>query len=257
MYINNLYFILLTILLTFSCSSKKDILYVQDIDLKSEILTNYKDYKIKVDDVLNISVISEASSSLDLFNSKLVSQSSNFNSNKESLLYNGYQVDTFGNINFPYLGEIFVKGMSVSQLRDYIFKELVAKEVLITPNVDVKLLNSHFTILGEIKNPGRHEFLKNNLNILEAIGIAGDLTINGVRDDIKLIRQGDGIANIYKIDLTSNKLIENDGFQIFSGDIILINPNSSRIKNAGIIGNSGNLISLLSFVLSTIILISR
>ena len=95
------------------------------------------------------------------------------------------------------------------------------------------------------------------MNLLEAIGIAGDLTINGKRDDINIIREKNGKLKTFKIDITSTNFISNKNFQVISGDIIIVNPNSTRIKNAGIIGNSGTLLSLLSFILSSIIVISN
>ena len=87
--------------------------------------------------------------------------------------------------------------------------------------------------------------------------MAGDLTITGKRKDIKLIRFIDNKYITHTIDLTSDDLFTNKNHQIFSGDIIIVNPNTNRVKNAGIIGNSGTLLSLLSFLLSSIIIISR
>lgn len=127
---------------------------------------------------------------------------------------------------------------------------------LIDPVVDVKIINSHFTILGDVKNPGRYEFLKNNLNVLEAIGMAGDLTINGERK-IKVIREFEKTKKIIKIDLTKTDFLKNESFQIYSGDIIIVDPNTSKVKNAGIIGNSGTLINLLSFITTLVIIISN
>ena len=98
---------------------------------------------------------------------------------------------------------------------------------------------------------------KNNMNILESIGIAGDLTINGKRNDIKIMRNSNGKTKISTIDLTSTNFIDSDFFQFHPGVVIFVNQNTSRIKNAGIIGNSGTLLSLLSFILSSIIVISR
>ena len=148
-------------------------------------------------------------------------------------------------------------GKTINQIRSTIYKLITENDYLINPTVDVKLLNSYFTILGEVNNPGRYEYVKNNINILEAIGIAGDLTINGKRVDIKVLRDDGNKKSISSIDLTKSSFLENDNFQIFSGDIIIVNPNSTRIKNAGIIGNSGTLLSLLSFILSSIIVISN
>ena len=130
-------------------------------------------------------------------------------------------------------------------------------DILVNPFIDVKLLNSYFTVLGEVNMPGRYDFLKNNMNILEAIGVAGDLTINGKRKDIKLIRKDFlNETSVYSIDLTSLESVTKN-YQIFSGDIIVVGQNSNRVKNAGIIGNSGTLLSLLSFILSSIIVINN
>ena len=92
------------------------------------------------------------------------------------------------------------------------------------------------------------------MNILKAIGTAGDLKITGKRNDIKLIREFDGNKKIFNIDLTSTKYLNSEYYQIISGDIIIVNPNTTRIKNAGIIGNSGTLLSLLSFLTSVILI---
>ena len=135
--------------------------------------------------------------------------------------------------------------------------DLIVKEGQLTdPVIDVKILNTYFIVLGEVNKPGRYEYLKNNINILEAIGIAGDLTINGKRNDIKLIREIDGERKISSIDLTNSELFS-DRYQIFSGDIIIVNQNTNRVKSAGIIGNSGTLLSLLSFILSLVIVTSN
>ena len=104
--------------------------------------------------------------------------------------------------------------------------------------------------------PGRYNFLKNNLNIFEAIGMAGDLNITGKRSDVKLIRTMNNGKNIFNLNLTKLQSI-NSNFQVFSGDIILVNPNSTKIKSAGIIGNSGTLLSLLTFLLSSVILLTN
>ena len=87
--------------------------------------------------------------------------------------------------------------------------------------------------------------------------MAGDLTINGKRKDIKIIRDYESVRKIFSVDISKPDILISDNFQIYPGDIIIVNPNTSRIKNAGIIGNSGTLLSLLSFILSSIIVISR
>ncbi|OUU29288.1 MAG: hypothetical protein CBB97_02680 [Candidatus Endolissoclinum sp. TMED37] len=251
----NFFFVTIMIIFLSSCSSKKQIVYMQDIDSKISYKSNYKVYKVKVDDILKIDVNSDNPETALAFNP--LALSNNISSTKESLIFNGYIVNSDGNIYFPSIGEINVIGKTINQIRNSIYKLITENDYLINPTVDVKLLNSYFTILGEVNNPGRYEYVKNNINILEAIGIAGDLTINGKRVDIKVLRDDGNKKSISSIDLTKSSFLENDNFQIFSGDIIIVNPNSTRIKNAGIIGNSGTLLSLLSFILSSIIVISN
>ena len=246
-------FVIVTILL-FSCSTKKNILYLQDTNDSQTYSVNYEQYIIDVDDILKIVVSADNPETAIPYNPKVMN---NFNESKESLLYNGYQVNSEGFIVFPTLGKIMAKGKTISELREYIFNSIVNNNVLVNPNVDVKHLNSSFTILGDVSKPGRYEFLKNNLNILEAIGMAGDLNITGNRDNVKIIRETNNNKTVSSIDLTTTDFMTSDNFQIFPGDIIIVNPNTTKVKNAGIIGNSGTLLSLLSFILTSIIVINN
>lgn len=243
----------LVVILFCSCSSKKNIIYLQDIHNNLNSSYNYVDYKLKSGDILKINVASENVDANNLFNI----HSSVMSTNKESVLYDGFLIDSKGYIHFPIVGPIMAAGLSVEDLRFKLRELILGKELLINPFVDVKHINAHFTVLGEVNNPGKHEFLKNDLNFIEAIGIAGDLTINGLRNNITLIRNNDGINNSYQIDMTKIDFLSSEYFQIFSGDIIIVNPNRTRVKNAGIIGNSGTLLSLLSFILSSVIVISN
>lgn len=240
------------IILSISCSSKKNIIYLNGVDSSENYPSIYTEYKLKVDDILKIQINAESAETVTVFNNSLGYQ----NSNKDAILLNGYQVNSDGKINFPVLGELHVEDLTVKELTKNMIERLKNLEQLINPIIDIKLINAHFTILGEVVNPGKYDYLENNISILEAIGIAGDLTITGVRRDIKVIREIKNKTKVFSIDLTKSDFLNNN-FQIFSGDIIIVNPNSTRIKNAGIIGNSGTLLSLLSFLLSSIIVLNR
>ena len=247
------FFLLLTLFISFSCASKKNILLLQDVTDSDSFNIDYSVNRIKSDDILKINIFSENPELSIPFNKNLVES----NSNLETIRINGYHVDSDGYINFPVLGAIYVKNLTTNQASDLIAKNLVSEGLLISPTADVKIINSYFTILGEVKLPGRYNFLENNINLMQAIGIAGDLTINGERNSIKILRSIDDEIVTSSVDLTSSDLFKSDFFQIRSGDIIIVNPNSSRVKNAGIIGNSGTLLSLLSFLLSSLILITN
>ena len=247
------YRLFILLFFVFLFSTKKDILLIQNSNENSLADVNYKQYLISVDDVLKIDVFSqEIELSLEFNRNR-----QNVNQTKETMLFNGYQVNSEGVIDFPGVGKLKVEGLTVSQVSDIIFDRLVKKGLLNNPSVDVKVLNTFFTILGEVNNPGKYDYFQNNMDILQAIGMAGGLTINGERKNIRIIRNIGDKRELFLVDLTSSNFLNSESFQIFSGDVIIINPNNSRIKNAGIIGNSGTLVSLLSFLLSSIILITN
>ena len=243
------------VLIVSSCSTKKELLYLQNFDNSSSYISDYDEYLINVDDILKIDVNSDNPEAAYIFNRNGVV--ANPTNSKENMLFNGYQVDQKGYINFPIIGNIYVKDMTIRGFRDYLHNRITEEGYLIDPFIDIKILNLHFTILGEVNRPGRYEYVKNNLNIFEAIGISGDLTINGKRNNIKILREENGNKSIKLIDLTDTDILANQSYQILSGDIIIVSPNYSRVKNAGIIGNSGTLLSLLSFLLSSIIIINN
>ena len=251
------YYIFLLLIMILSCSSKKNILYLQDSNENLSYDYTFEDYKIKVDDILKIDLITMINLESIIPEAKLLNNSTNKDiTSRESMIFNGYQVNTSGNIIYPQLGEIKVAGKSINELRLLLSNLVENKLEILNPDIDIKILNLHYTILGEVSKPGRCEYIKNNLNLLEAIGIAGDLTINGERKEVKIIRSQNNQKNIISVDLTKSEILISE-FQIFSGDIIIVNPNTTRVKNAGIIGNSGTLLSLLSFLLSSIIVINN
>ena len=243
--------IVLFFLIICSCSSKKDILLVQDIDKYSDIKMSYDQLVIKSDDILKIDVSTQSPELSQLFNFTTAT-----NANLQTYQLNGYLVDINGNINFPLLGTIKVKGLTLNQASKIIEKSLFDKGILVNPTIDIKLVNAYFTVIGEVNNPGRYSFISNDMDIFQVLGMAGDLTINGERKNIKILRKSESNFKVSTVDVTSIDSIKNKNFQIFPGDIIIVNPNNSRVKNAGLIGNAGNLLSLLSFLLSSIIVIN-
>ena len=256
MNIISLFRLILIVFLTFSCSTKKSILYLQGDNNNYLSDFNYEELKIVPGNILKVDIFTENPEISLLFNPK--SAISNIPRDKQSMLYDGYMVSPNGNINLPVLGSVRLLNSTITEARKIIYDLLVSDGFLKNPTVDIKILNNYYTIIGEVNQPGRYEFIENNINIFEAIGKSGDLTINGSRKDVKIIRDYSNKKNtILTLDLTKSNNFSKQNFQIFPGDIIIVNPNISRIKNAGIIGNAGNLLSLLSFILSSIIVISR
>ena len=183
-------------------SSKKDILFLQDLDNVESYDFNYESILVKPDDILKISIVSPSTELSDIFNF----DSGRMANSLQNYQINGYQVDSEGFINLPLIGKLNVKDKNISQITNLINKSLVKNKILLSPKVDVKIVNAYFTILGEVRNPGRYIFLKNNMNILRAIGMAGDLTINGKRRGVKILRNYEDGFKVSTVDLTSPEL---------------------------------------------------
>ena len=111
-------------------------------------------------------------------------------------------------INFPVLGTISTLNLTTQDLAEFIKTELVERGHLTDPNVIVRLLNAKVTILGEVKAPGTYNFTEQNITLMQALGYAGDLTINGKRDDILITREVNGVRQVTHIDLTSARVYE-------------------------------------------------
>jgi polysaccharide biosynthesis/export protein len=126
---------------------------------------------------------------------------------------------------------------------------------LINPRVTVRLLNSKVTILGEVRNPGTFTFTEKNISLLQALGLAGDLTIDANRKNVIVIRESNGQRTTTNIDLTSAIWLSSSYQNIQPNDVIIVNPNSKKITSAGLIGNISTVLSIASILLSIIILI--
>jgi polysaccharide export outer membrane protein len=173
------------------------------------------------------------------------------------LLLQGYLVSNEGKINIPILGEIEVKGLNYTQVETKIQEALKTKQLLKNPIVVCRIVNAKVTILGEVRIPGTYTFYENNLTILQALGLAGDLNINGVRKRIKIIRLENNQQLIGEIDLTKKNWMSSPYYFIKPNDVIIVAPNTAKVKSAGIIGNAGALLGTISVLLSSFILIQR
>ena len=169
----------------------------------------------------------------------------------------GYLVSKTMTINFPVLGELSVKEKTAQDLENDIKKLLVDGGYLINPNVTVRLLNAKVTILGEVNNPGTFSFTENNVSFLQALGLAGDLTINGSREDVVVLRYVDGVQTTARINLTSANFLSGPYQMVKPNDVIVVNPNSAKLKTAGYVGNISTILGITSLLLSSIILLTR
>jgi UDP-GlcNAc:undecaprenyl-phosphate GlcNAc-1-phosphate transferase len=239
-----------------SCATKKDVLYFQDNDKTVIDDTKILNQKIESNDILTVKIYSLDPEASKIYNIDLLESTTGANG-LEMIKLKSYLVTDRGEIIMPVLGNVIVNNKTTAELEEYLKKKLIVEGHLKEPIVTVRILNSKITVLGEVRSPGTYTFAEKNLTLLQALGLAGDLTINGERKDVLLIRQEGNTKSIHHINLTSKVWMNTELFYIKQNDVIIVNPNSARIKSSGIIGSTGTLISVISLLLTGFLLIKK
>lgn len=248
--------LLLSSLFVSSCVSNKEILYFQDADKYANTDIVYPDNTIQPKDILSVGISAAAPETAIPYN-RAQNQGVINNTNLDVLKLQGYLVNSDGMISIPVLGKVLVKGKTVTEAEDYIAQLLEEGGHLVDPVVTVRLLNAKVTVLGEVVRAGTYGFTEQNLTVPQALGYAGDLTINGVRNDIMLIREVDGKRKISHIDLTTADWMDNPEYNIKPNDVLVVQPNRAKIKTAGYVGNVTTIVSIASLLVSIAILLTR
>jgi polysaccharide export outer membrane protein len=195
-----------------------------DTTIKDEV--KYSEHIIQKDDLLSIFVVSDAADggiTDAMYNMKNAGASEAADKAAQ-----GYLVDNDGNIRFPRLGSIKALGLSKTQLSDIIQKRL--DSVLTNPTVIVRLLNFRVTMLGEVARPGSISMPGERLTILEAVGLSGDISIYGKKEDIVVIREVDGKVEYGKVDLSTKSIFQSPYFYLRQNDVVLINANKNKAR---------------------------
>jgi polysaccharide export outer membrane protein len=249
----NLVLQLIAILVLTSCGSRKNIIYFQDEPLQGDVLVSEpKELIYKPDDILTINVSALDPDTVAPFNLTLVS-GGNINNPltaQGGLQQQTYLVDYEGNIEFPVLGTLKIAGLTRTELTDMLTEKI--SEYAKDPIVNVRLSNFTFTILGEVQNPGTFTIPDERITIIEALGMASDLTIFGKRKNVLLIREIDGKKKFAKIDLTSVNVINSPVYYLQQNDVIYVQQNNARVRASSFNQNNSVLISAIG-TLATII----
>ena len=211
---------------------------------------------IEIGDILKIDVKTAVSEVSNPYNNIENLQNSPYDANK--LILDGYKVEKDSSINYPVLGEISVVGLTINELTIKLRNMLINEGQLTNPYIKINKVNSKFTVLGEVKSPGTYFNYEDQLNIFQALGLAGDLLISAKRKNVKLVRQENGLRKIYEFSLNSSEIFDKPYYYIKSNDVIIIEPNYSKIKSTGFIGSPSSIASISSLVLSiTLLLINN
>lgn len=245
------------------CASQKQISYLQDVpdDYRQKITQDY-DLKIHPDDLLSIMVNSKDPELAQMFNLPMVSyQIANSNTGyaggQNRVL--GYLVDKEGYIDFPQLGVIKVQGMTRTELTKYIKKQLIEKGLMKDPIVTIQFLNFKVSVLGEVNRPGTFEITSDCITLLDALSLAGDLTVYGQRENVKVIREENGERVVASLDLRNKDLLSSPYYYLQQNDVVYVEPNKVKAGQREINQNRtiGTFASILSVMVSLAVLIFK
>jgi polysaccharide export outer membrane protein len=232
--------------LLISCGAPKDVLYFQNIDSMTgeQKVRMYQSYTSQIcpDDMLSITVTSKSPDVATPFNPPLYSYANpvtaealnnsplSYPTLNSSLQLTTYPVNNEGNINFPVIGKLHVAGLSKQELEGKLQNELLPY----VPDaiVHVKIENFKVTVLGEVLAPGVLPVLNERISILEAIGQAGDLSINGNRKNVLVIRDNNGQKEYGRVNLTNSDVFTSPYYYLRQNDIVYVEPNKAKQKSA-------------------------
>ena len=225
------------LLVSSSCMNMKRATYFYETDnasFKSATDLNQEPI-LQSNDLLSISVSSVNPDAAKMFNvSNVVATESSTLSGLRAQA-SGYLIDEDGYIKFPVLGSLLAAGKTKKELREIITNELITQKLLIEPIVDVRYLNFKVSVLGEVRNPSVLTIPNEKISLLEALGLAGDITIYGNKQNIALLREENGIKKLRRIDLTSTELLSSPYYYLRSNDIIYVEPTKAKVAESSLV----------------------
>lgn len=222
-----------------SCGTPKDVAYFQDLNNNPDTVITLQNrvITVKPTDKIYIGVKSKDPQISQLFNLMGETRGSSANNLSQDAYY--YTVDSKGDIDFPVVGKIQVAGLTREEIAEKVRKSLVDASLVKDPTITVSLSNLHYSMMGEVAKPGQYAFEDEKVTILDAISKAGDLTIQGRRNDVMVLRQENGHQKIYKIDLCSGKdIFSSPAYYLQQNDVVYVTPNDTKKRSSTLNGNT-------------------
>lgn len=249
--------------LVFSCKPQQNINYVQDIDSKTIEALVQNQNKLQKGDILVITVMSKDVDVVKPFNqnyssgqmSQITQNSGNMGAMASTLSGPSYRIDTNGYIDFPVLGKLEAYGKTIDEFKEELRIKL--KRYIKEPTLSVEHSNFKVSVMGEVNRPGEYIITDAKGTLLSAISLAGDLTIYGMRDEIRLIRMVDGQVQQTKIDLTKADFINSPYYTLKQGDVIYVPANQTRQKVSRLDPNTTIYISVASVIIGLLAIFVR
>lgn len=257
--------LLVAVALFSGCAAPK-IAYFQDVYAGSaEPIATGTDIRVQPEDKISIVVNSRDPLLANLFNLPVISRTIGATTEQNTFYdrgVSGYTVNKVGDIEFPVLGKVHIAGMTREEIAAKIKNELISQNLVKDPVVTVEFMNLTVSVLGEVTKPGRYNIDKDRMTLLDAIGMAGDLTVYGERNRVMVQREVEGKQQIYFVDLTSAKsLYSSPVYYLKQNDLVYVEPNKVKARQSTVNGNtirsSSFWVSIGSLLTSILVLIVK
>jgi polysaccharide biosynthesis/export protein len=251
------FFFVLSIVFT-SCTTTNRIAYfqnTQDTTYKKTIAA--VESPLENNNFLKISISSKSAAASAIFNPfpPVEAKTENVKAGGED--YVGYLIGADGYIEIPTLGKIKAAGMTKTQLKNYIVKTIMDKQLLIDPIVEIRLLNFEVTVLGEVASPAVISVPSEKISLIKALGMVGDITIYGKKDNVLLIREENGVRKTRHINLNSSDFLNSEYYYLHPNDVVYVEPNKAKVAVSGrsqqVLPLVLTSVSILVFVLDRVI----
>lgn len=248
----------IVLFLFFSCASKKDIVYYQDID-GTNTSQNTASYEVKIqpDDLLMIIVSAEDPEIAIPFNLVTVAISSSGRPDLAAgqLTTQTYLVDKNGNIEFPVLGKLQVGGLTRTEALQTLKNKIGV--YIKNPIINLRITNFKISLQGEVTLPGTYSITSERVTLIEALSMAKDLTIYGKRDNILIIREINGVKSYNRVNITKADFVNSPFYYLTQNDVIYVEPNKTKINAAAVGPNTSVIVSAISILVSLSVLLFR
>ncbi|QMV69768.1 polysaccharide biosynthesis/export family protein [Sphingobacterium paramultivorum] len=238
-----------------SCGSRRRMVYLQQDS--SQINTLYEQYvpKIQNNDILTIVVTAADPKVTAPFNPVSSMMSNNMSQSVDMALRPTYTVDGQGDVTLPMLGKVHVAGLTRVEAIEKLRIEL--NQYIKDPGVNINFNNFRVSVLGEVTRPGSFILPTERVTVLDALGLAGDMTIRGVRENVMLIREVDGKKTMHRLDLTQQNTLNSPYYYLAQNDVIYVEPNKAQINNSKLGANTNIIISIASLLITVISVLTR
>lgn len=254
-------FLLLAVVIIFSaCTAQQKVLYLQDVESGAEI-TLPDNYIIRLKPLDQITIVVNNKNpelavpfnSATSFNSLSGTVGANGTATENSLQV--LTIDEQGYVDMPIIGKVYCAGMTREQLATSIERTIIDNGYMTDPQVNVRFANLTISVLGEVNKPGRFSINRDQINIFEAIALAGDMTIYGKREDVAVVRECNGKNIVTKLDLRSASTFESPCYYLEQNDVIIVSPNKYKAATSEINQNRSFWISLASTAIAVATLV--